>query len=269
VQRLELFGSAVEGCELPDSDLDFLVDFGNGPTSGYADAYFGLLEALEELFKRPVDLVVASAIRNPISSNRCAFPRRSSMLSFAKTGTASCRSLSRTSRELIAAMIALPGRPGVPTAMRSVARQLHVDVHGAADDVTSGGVSFVTVIYAADLPDCDSLPKSPLMLMSRIIPQICGVPTSATWFPPDQRTTTRREGQEWRRPGTTVVLVGHAEVGVSTMTRSRQSCERVSSCQTARASAAPFLAELTLRVGRVLAKDRCSILFHLLVPGGK
>ena len=65
VQRLELFGSAVEGCELPDSDLDFLVDFGSRPTPGYADAYFGLLEALEELFKRPVDLVVASAIRNP------------------------------------------------------------------------------------------------------------------------------------------------------------------------------------------------------------
>jgi len=65
VQRLELFGSAVEGCELPDSDLDFLVDFGSRPTPGYADAYFGLLEAHEELFKRPVDLVVASAIRNP------------------------------------------------------------------------------------------------------------------------------------------------------------------------------------------------------------
>jgi len=44
---------------------DFLVDFGSRPTPGYADAYFGLREALEELFKRPADLVVASAIRNP------------------------------------------------------------------------------------------------------------------------------------------------------------------------------------------------------------
>ena len=65
VRRLELFGSAVDGRESPDSDLDFLVDFGSRPTPGYADAYFGLREALEELFKRPVDLVVASAIRNP------------------------------------------------------------------------------------------------------------------------------------------------------------------------------------------------------------
>jgi predicted nucleotidyltransferase len=65
VQRLELFGSAVDGRESEDSDLDFLVDFGSRPTPGYADAYFGLREGLEELFKRPVDLVVASAIRNP------------------------------------------------------------------------------------------------------------------------------------------------------------------------------------------------------------
>ena len=31
----------------------------------YADAYFGLLESLQELFGRPVDLVVASSIKNP------------------------------------------------------------------------------------------------------------------------------------------------------------------------------------------------------------
>ena len=31
----------------------------------YADAYFGLLESLERLVQRPVDLVVATAITNP------------------------------------------------------------------------------------------------------------------------------------------------------------------------------------------------------------
>ena len=31
----------------------------------YADAYFGLLEALERLFGRPVDLVSGTAIKNP------------------------------------------------------------------------------------------------------------------------------------------------------------------------------------------------------------
>jgi predicted nucleotidyltransferase len=49
VQRLELFGStAAEGRESPDSDLDFFVDFGSRATAGYADAYFGLSEALED-----------------------------------------------------------------------------------------------------------------------------------------------------------------------------------------------------------------------------
>jgi len=66
VRRLELFGSVATGQDRPgESDLDFLVEFGTLPPGGYADAYFGLLESLEALFGRPVDLVVPSAIRNP------------------------------------------------------------------------------------------------------------------------------------------------------------------------------------------------------------
>ena len=66
VSRLELFGSAATGQDRPgQSDLDFLVEFGPLPPGGYADAYFGLLESLKELFGRTVDLVVPSAIRNP------------------------------------------------------------------------------------------------------------------------------------------------------------------------------------------------------------
>lgn len=66
VRRLELFGSAATGQDRPgESDLDFLVEFGSVANDGYADAYFGLLESLEALFGRPVDLVVPSAIRNP------------------------------------------------------------------------------------------------------------------------------------------------------------------------------------------------------------
>jgi hypothetical protein len=66
VLRLELFGSAATRQDTPgESDLDFLVEFGEVPPGSYADAYFGLLESLEQLFGRPVDLVVASAIRNP------------------------------------------------------------------------------------------------------------------------------------------------------------------------------------------------------------
>jgi predicted nucleotidyltransferase len=66
VRRLDLFGSEARGQARPgESDLDFLVEFGVLPPGAYADAYFGLRESLEALYGRPVDLVVASAIRNP------------------------------------------------------------------------------------------------------------------------------------------------------------------------------------------------------------
>ena len=66
VQRLALFGSAATGSfRSSSSDLDFLVVFRTPLTPGYANRYFGLLEGLQHVFKRPVDLVVESAIRNP------------------------------------------------------------------------------------------------------------------------------------------------------------------------------------------------------------
>jgi hypothetical protein len=66
VRRMELFGSgAGDVFDRLTSDLDFLVTFEDMDVNQYADAYFGLLEALEELFARPVDLVVASAVTNP------------------------------------------------------------------------------------------------------------------------------------------------------------------------------------------------------------
>ncbi|NPV58909.1 MAG: DNA polymerase subunit beta [Actinobacteria bacterium] len=66
VKRLEVFGSAARGTFQSDkSDLDFLVELEAPEVPGYADRYFGLLESLEALFGRPVDLVVSSAIRNP------------------------------------------------------------------------------------------------------------------------------------------------------------------------------------------------------------
>jgi predicted nucleotidyltransferase len=66
VERLALFGSAATGgFRANSSDLDFLVEFRAPLASGYANRYFGLLEGLQNIFKRPVDLVVESAIRNP------------------------------------------------------------------------------------------------------------------------------------------------------------------------------------------------------------
>jgi len=66
VHRIELFGSAARPDFDPaQSDLDFLVSFQELDPNQYADTYFGLLEDLQALFHRPVDLVVASAIQNP------------------------------------------------------------------------------------------------------------------------------------------------------------------------------------------------------------
>lgn len=65
-RRLELFGSATgDGFDPTASDLDFLVEFEPSVAGSPADRYFGLLEALQELYGRPVDLVDLSAIRNP------------------------------------------------------------------------------------------------------------------------------------------------------------------------------------------------------------
>lgn len=62
---MELFGSAASEEVDAESDLDFLVEFQELEPEAYADAYFSLLEGLEELFQRPIDLVVASAVKNP------------------------------------------------------------------------------------------------------------------------------------------------------------------------------------------------------------
>jgi uncharacterized protein len=65
VRRLEIFGSAASGQFDPTtSDLDFLVDFEPLKSGEHAENYFGLLEGLESLFGRPVDLVMERAIKN-------------------------------------------------------------------------------------------------------------------------------------------------------------------------------------------------------------
>ena len=66
VARLEVFGSATDDSFDPEhSDLDFLVTFAPCAPGEHYERYFGLVESLESLFGRPVDLVEASAMRNP------------------------------------------------------------------------------------------------------------------------------------------------------------------------------------------------------------
>lgn len=66
VTRLDLFGSAAEGTFEPGrSDIDLLVEFKKKSVDQYADDFWALLFALEELFGTRVDLVEA-----PVQKNR-------------------------------------------------------------------------------------------------------------------------------------------------------------------------------------------------------
>ena len=66
VARLDVFGSAALGTlQSSCSDVDFLVEFQRTETTDAFDQYFGLLEELEALLSRSVDLVCAAAMRNP------------------------------------------------------------------------------------------------------------------------------------------------------------------------------------------------------------
>lgn len=65
VERLALFGAALrEDFDSEQSDLDLVVEFAPMLPQEHADSYFGLLEALEDLLGRCVDLVEIGAVRN-------------------------------------------------------------------------------------------------------------------------------------------------------------------------------------------------------------
>jgi predicted nucleotidyltransferase len=76
VARLAVFGSAVtEDFDPERSDLDVLVEF-TDDVDDLFDAYFGLREALEDLAGRTIDLVMASAVKNPYVARSIAETRR-------------------------------------------------------------------------------------------------------------------------------------------------------------------------------------------------
>lgn len=67
VRELRLFGSAAtDKFDETRSDVDVVVDFVDGDKTGIADRYMALAEGLEEIFRRPVDLVTTRAIRSPV-----------------------------------------------------------------------------------------------------------------------------------------------------------------------------------------------------------
>jgi len=64
VKRLDIFGSATTERFAPDSDVDVLVVF-ERDGDGLFDRYFDLKEALEQIFKRKVDLITEASVKNP------------------------------------------------------------------------------------------------------------------------------------------------------------------------------------------------------------
>lgn len=62
-----IFGSAAKESMSDESDVDFLVQFSEEiDVLDYADNYFSLLEKLERLIGRKIDLVSKRSLRNPV-----------------------------------------------------------------------------------------------------------------------------------------------------------------------------------------------------------
>ena len=69
VEKMYLFGSALNSNFNKESDVDLLVKFKAIELSKYFDNYMDFKEKLENLFGREVDLVEEQTLRNPILIN--------------------------------------------------------------------------------------------------------------------------------------------------------------------------------------------------------
>lgn len=64
VKTLYVFGSVLTNQFTMKSDIDLVVDLNSTDPFEYADSYFNLKFALQDLFKRRVDLLENKAIKN-------------------------------------------------------------------------------------------------------------------------------------------------------------------------------------------------------------
>ena len=65
VKRLYAFGSVLTDNFTKESDIDLVVEFSNVKLEDYADNYFDFKFSLQDIFKRPIDLLEEKAIKNP------------------------------------------------------------------------------------------------------------------------------------------------------------------------------------------------------------
>jgi predicted nucleotidyltransferase len=64
VKQLFAFGSVLNSEFTEDSDVDFVVDFNISDPIEYAENYFALKFALQELLNRQIDLLEQRALKN-------------------------------------------------------------------------------------------------------------------------------------------------------------------------------------------------------------
>jgi uncharacterized protein len=65
VKSLYVFGSVLTDRFTDNSDIDLIVDIDSNDPFDYADSYFNLKFALQDLFNRQIDLLENKAIKNP------------------------------------------------------------------------------------------------------------------------------------------------------------------------------------------------------------
>jgi predicted nucleotidyltransferase len=65
VKTLYAFGSVLTDKFNKGSDIDLIVDFSTIAVEDYADNYFDFKFSLQDILKRPVDLLEEKAIKNP------------------------------------------------------------------------------------------------------------------------------------------------------------------------------------------------------------
>jgi len=66
VDELYVFGSVLTNSFSKDSDIDFLVKFGEVNLLEYFDNYMDFKESLETLLNRNIDLIEIQTLKNPI-----------------------------------------------------------------------------------------------------------------------------------------------------------------------------------------------------------
>lgn len=64
VKTLFVFGSVITDSFRPDSDIDFIVDIKTNDPIDYAENYFELKFKLQDLLKKPIDLLEQKGIKN-------------------------------------------------------------------------------------------------------------------------------------------------------------------------------------------------------------